>query len=117
MAVFDAYKGIVIRSQIDLTDHAYWIGIEAADYFQECRLPGASNALYERGVRDNQILDIDCCLYINRDKDEAPLPFDIENERYIFSGGSLYKTLGDIKEKLLYIIKKKKKKYNFSFFM
>ena len=94
-AVFDAYKGKVDRFQVDLTDHAFWIGVNSADYFLECRIPGASNAIYERGVARDRLINIDCCLYVNRDIDDTPLPFDIENEKYIFSGGALYKTLGD----------------------
>ena len=38
---------------------------------------------------------LDCCPYINRDVDPNTLPFDIGCEKYVFSGGVLYKTLGD----------------------
>lgn len=100
-AVFSGFKDRVIRAQIDLTDHAFWVGINAADYFLECRIPGASNAVYERGVPFSRIISIDCCLYINNDIDKTPLPFNIEKDKYFFSGGALYKTLGD-KELLFY---------------
>lgn len=102
-SVFNAYRGKVMRYQIDLTDHAFWIGVNAADYFLESRVPGASNAIFERGISKEKIINIDCCLYINRDVDNRPLPFDIGNEKYVFSGGSLYKTLGD-KELLFYMV-------------
>ena len=93
--VFDAYKDKVKRIQVDLTDHAFWIGTNAFDYIAESRGVGVSNALYHRGIDKEKIRKMDCCLYINTDVDDTPLPFDIEKEKYIFSGGSIYKTLGD----------------------
>lgn len=93
--VFDAYKDKVKRIQIDLTDHAFWIGTKAFDYITESREIGVSNAIYHRGIDKEKIRKMDCCLYINTDVDDTPLPFDIEKDKYIFSGGSLYKTLGD----------------------
>lgn len=83
------------RFQIDLTDHAYWIGVKAFDYAIECREMGASLAVYERGIKKEQILKLDCAPYINLERDNKPLPFDIHSEKYIFTGGALYKTLGD----------------------
>lgn len=94
-AVFDAYKGKVKRIQVDLTDHAFWIGVNAVDYCLESRDIGISNAIYHRGFSKKKIVQFDCCPYINRDIDPLPLPFDINREKYIFSGGALYKTLGD----------------------
>lgn len=99
--VFAAYEGKVNRIQIDLTDHAFWIGKDSVDYTVECREMGASIAVHERGFDVNQIKRLDILTYVNKDKNEEPLPFDINKERYIFSGGSLYKTLGD-KELLFY---------------
>ena len=95
--VFDAYEGMVKRIQVDLTDHAFWIGTKAVDYCVESRDIGASNAIYHRGILKERILKMDCCPYINRDIDPEPLPFDIDREEFVFSGGSLYKTLGDEK--------------------
>ncbi len=98
--VFDCFVGKVQRFQIDLTDHAFWLGINAADLFLESRMVGASNSVYERGITADKIRMLDCCLYISQDEVSIPLPFDIQTEKYIFSGGFLYKTLGD--ERLLY---------------
>lgn len=99
--VFAAYKGKVNRIQIDLTDHAFWLGRDSVDFAVECREMGASIAVHERRFNKNQIKRLDILTYINRDRDEESLPFDINKERYIFSGGSLYKTFGD-KELLYY---------------
>ena len=83
------------RFQIDLTDHAYWIGINAFDYIINGRDMGASIAHYERGIAKNRIIKLDCSPYINRDTCLQTLPFDISNNKYVFTGGALYKTLGD----------------------
>lgn len=93
--VFTAYKGLVKRIQVDLTDHAFWLGVKAIDILIESREVGASNAIYRRGIDRSKVKRLDCCLYINNDQDPEPLPFDIERDKYFFSGGSLYKTLGD----------------------
>ena len=93
--VFRIFEGKVKRIQVDLTDHAFWIGVKSADCFIESRELGASLAIYERGIDKDKIIRLDCAPYINRDVCNDALPFDIENERYFFSGGSLYKTLGD----------------------
>lgn len=102
---FNCFAGKVQRFQIDLTDHAFWIGINAADIFLESRAIGASNSVYERGIDAEKIRVLDCCLYINRDDAAAPLPFDIRTEKYVFSGGALYKTLGDKELQYYKIIK------------
>ena len=90
-----------IKYQIDLTDHAYWIGLNAFDYIINGREMGASIAHYERGISTNRLIKLDCSLYINRDVCDKKLPFDIRSTKYIFTGGSLYKTLGD-KDHLYY---------------
>lgn len=86
---------LTTRIQIDLTDHAYWIGVNTFDYIIECREMGASLAIYERNIDKKKILKLDCAPYINCDINEEQLPFDIYSTKYIFTGGALYKTLGD----------------------
>lgn len=84
-----------LRFQLDLTDHAFWIGVNAFDYILNGREMGASIAYYERGISKGRIIKLDCSPYINNDEYDKLLPFDIKSEKYIFTGGSLYKTLGD----------------------
>lgn len=95
VTVFDSFKGKVTRYQIDLTDHAFWLGTKAVDYIMESREMGASLAIYERGFTESQIRRLDALTYINNEICTDVLPFDIEKEKYFFSGGALYKTLGD----------------------
>lgn len=100
---FNHYKGYVKRFQVDLTDHAFWLGVNSVDYFLESREMGASLAVYKRNVPSDRIIRIDSAPYINMDICEEPFPFDIEKEKFIFTGGALYKTLGD-KNNLYYKI-------------
>lgn len=67
------------------------------DYFLESREMGASLAVYKWNVPVNRFIKIDFAPYINLDICSQPFPFDIENEAFIFTGGALYKTLGDKK--------------------
>ena len=97
---FNKFSNRVTRFQIDLTDHAYWLGMNSVDYFLECRELGAGLTVYKRGASKDKIIKIDCAPYINREICDKELPFNIEKEKYIFTGGALYKTLGD--EELLY---------------
>ncbi len=101
--VFDAYADKVNRVQIDLTDHAFWLGVKAFDITLDARMLGASNMVYNRGVETSKIRRIDFCPYVLRDDEQIPFPFNIIGEKFFFSGGALYKTLGD-KQKLYYQI-------------
>lgn len=88
------------RYLINLTDHAYWLGIHAADYFIHGREVGASISKYERLIDESKIVRLDCAPYINDCIDHIECPFNIYKDDYIFTGGALYKTFGD--EDLLY---------------
>lgn len=91
--VFDALKDKCIRCQLDLTDHAFWLGLNAFDICNGGRQFSASIQHFYRGIPFEKMTQLDANLFV----DDCPfqgLPFD-ENERFIFSGGSLYKTLGD----------------------
>ncbi len=92
---FAVMENLVKRYLIDLTDHAFWIGKNCNDYFCGSREMSASNQFYERNISKDKCIKLGVNLVINEEKSNKPLPFDIEKERYIFSGGQLYKTLGD----------------------
>ena len=72
------------RVQLDLTDHAFWIGINAFEYIEECRGIGASIAVNYRYVKKEQILKYDCSPYINRENNSKTLPFDIYSNKLLF---------------------------------
>lgn len=93
IVVFNALLGKCFRYQMDLTDHAFWLGVNAFDMCNGGRQFSASVQYYFRGIPIEKMSQLDASLFI----DDCPfqgLPFN-ENKRFIFSGGALYKTLGD----------------------
>ncbi len=93
---FSMMDGKTLRYLIDLTDHAFWLGVNSNDYFCGSRELSASNQFYERGIPKEKCIKLGVNLVIdNPDIPHDDLPFDPEKVRFIFSGGQLYKTLGD----------------------
>lgn len=93
---FATMDGKADRFLIDLTDHAYWLGTKCNDYFCGSREMSASNQVYERGIDRSKLIKLGVNVMVDPDDGRHDgLPFDPEKERYLFSGGMLYKTLGD----------------------
>lgn len=82
--------------QIDLTDHAFWLGARWINRCIEFREYGASVAKEYRDIDENIISVLPYYPIIDRDCEFEGFPFLKEaNDKVIFSGGSLYKTIGD----------------------
>lgn len=94
-AAFHIYEGLCDRYLIDLTDHAFWLGKCANDFFLGSREMSAYIEHYKRHIPKDKCIKLGVNLLIEDITENKDLPFDIENTKYIFSGGSLYKTLGD----------------------
>ena len=92
---FSLFQGKCDRYLIDLTDHAFWIGTQSNDYFLGSREMSASNQFFRRHIPKSRMIKLGVNLIVEEGNDHKGLPFDILSEKYIFSGGSLYKTLGD----------------------
>ena len=79
---------------INLTDHAYWMGASFIDYNIEFRPYGYTVSLEKRGLKEEQLLSL---AYYPIDPVSAefegfpPLPKDSVT---VFTGGALYKMLG-----------------------
>ena len=88
-AVAFAYmNGCAERFLIDLTDHAFWLGVKCNDFFCGSREISASNQVYERGINRNKVIKLGVNLVIDDSEyDHSGLPFDVIKEKYIFSGG------------------------------
>lgn len=89
------YEGLLKRYQINLTDHAFWLGAGCMDVCIEFREYGASISAKYRGIPKSKITMLP--FYPNIDKNQPFLgyPFVVRpDSKVIFSGGSLYKTLG-----------------------
>lgn len=93
--VFNSYKDRVIRFLVNLTDHAFWIGLNAFDYCTASRAMGAYINQEYRGIPISKMYRNKSNIFIPEKIALGKLPFDIKKFRYVFSGGSLYKTLGD----------------------
>lgn len=90
---FMHYEGLVNRFQINLTDHAFWLGVNAFDYCLEFRSYGAAISAYYRNIPANKLLIQPYYPMINKECEFAGFPFEAQKDDFIiFSGGSLYKT-------------------------
>ena len=94
LLVINAIKG-ALKYNINLTDHAFWLGASFIDYNFEFRSFGRTISLEKRGLKDNQLLYLP--YYPIFPKVEIPfqgypeLPADCIK---IFTGGSFYKMFG-----------------------
>ncbi len=100
------------RIQINLTDHAFWLGAGCIDKCIEFRKYGAQISYEYRKIEKEKIVVIPFYPCIHYDRKFLGYPFEVnEDQKVIFSGGALYKTLGgDGKyyETIDYILKKHK---------
>ena len=84
-----------VRYQINLTDHAYWLGSRCADKYIEFRDYGGAISAAYRGIPKEKLVKLP--FYPRLDQYQAfagyPEPFDPEKQQLVFSGGALYKTL------------------------
>lgn len=103
IAAFHMFEGCVDRYLIDLTDHAFWLGKIAVDYVLGSRDMSAYLEFYQRKIPKSKLKKLDINLLVDECENHNGLPFNPEDTKYIFSGGSLYKTLGD-EEKIYYKI-------------
>lgn len=81
------------RYQINLTDHAFWIGLNAFDYCIEFREYGARISNYYRYIGKEKLIELPYYPIINENIEFEGFPFDSEGKKVIFSGGALYKTI------------------------
>ncbi len=91
-----AYDGILTRYQINLTDHAFWLGARSIDKCIEFREYGASISYEYRNIPKGKIVRLPFYPDINKNQSFQGYPFEVKTgQKVVFSGGSLYKTLGD----------------------
>lgn len=91
ICAFHALPKEIVRYQINLTDHTFWLGATALDYSFEFRPYGAKASAQYRNISVNKIL---LCPYypIVSNIPFQGFPFEPqENDIIVFSGGSLYK--------------------------
>ena len=93
---FELYDGIVTRFKINLTDHAFWLGAKSFDYCIEFREYGGNISRKFRKIDNDKIIMLPYYPIIDKNMEFKGFPFKNEkNYKIIFSGGSLYKTIGE----------------------
>lgn len=93
--VFHRWQGVCRRYLIDLTDHAFWLGKCAFDRCLSLRSLGASIAVHYRDIPGEDLRMLPYYAPIDKNIPFEGFPFPEETGPVIFSGGALYKTLGD----------------------
>ncbi len=90
------YKNVIDRYQINLTDHAFWLGGKCIDYCIEFRNYGSYISNKYRQISEKNLILLPYYPIVNTSvKFEGyPFKFNVKNKKVIFSGGSLYKTFG-----------------------
>ena len=94
IAAFSALDGIVERYQINLTDHAFWLGINAFDYCIEFRDMGYSKSYKKRRIEKEKLVILPYYPASNMEEDFKGFPFESKGKRIIYSGGLIYKIYG-----------------------
>lgn len=93
--VMNAYEDKLTRYQINLTDHAFWLGAECIDKCIEFRDYGASISEKYRAIPKSKIVKLPFYPMLHKERAFQGYPFEInKSQKMFFSGGALYKTLG-----------------------
>lgn len=93
LSTFYAFKQI-ISYQINLTDHAFWLGPKLIDFSFEFRNFGAVLSIDKRKIKQEQIL-LQPYYPWTEDKPFQGFPELVNGKVICFAGGWLYKTEGD----------------------
>ncbi|ORU00572.1 hypothetical protein D081_1095 [Anaerovibrio sp. JC8] len=89
-------SGRITRYQVNLTDHAFWLGRNAFDYCLEFRDYGASISANYRKIPANKLIRMNYYPAFDPKRPFEGFPFNREDGDFvIFSGGFLYKTIDE----------------------
>lgn len=95
-AAFNCLNNCGTRFQINLTDHAFWLGINAFDYCIEFRKYGALISNEYRGIKKEKLIILPYHPVMKDSGKFCGFPFHKqEDDVVVFSGGALYKTIGE----------------------
>lgn len=83
------------RYMINMTDHAFWLGKNAVDYFLEFRAYGCTISIEKRRISPDKLLALPYYPIITCQAFKGLPSLSEKNVVRIFSGGALYKTYGD----------------------
>lgn len=80
---------------INLTDHAFWLGVKHIDYYIEFREYGASISYFYRGIAKEKLVMLPYYPYEIKTEFKGYPCAEMNKNNTIFSGGSTYKTIDD----------------------
>ena len=109
------FDGICKRYLINITDHAFWLGVSVFDYFFEFRNYGYNISCIYRGISKEKLLLLPYYPIINKDISFQGFNFKTKQKKLILSGGSVYKLQGS--DKFLKIVKHILDTYNDTIFL
>lgn len=93
---FMHFNDCITRCQVNLTDHAFWLGVNAFDYCIEYREWGAVLSRDYRHIPESKLLLLPFYPIVDKSINFQGYPFEKnEGDFIIFSGGFLYKTIDD----------------------
>ena len=93
IAAFENLSPGLKRYQVNLTDHAYWLGTNAFDICIEFRDFGAYISHVLRQIPKEKLKMLPYYPTVNRNAKFKGFPFDKQSgQKVMFSGGSIYKT-------------------------
>lgn len=88
-----AYEGIFKRYQVNLTDHAFWLGAGCCDICINFRSYGAKISKEYRGICEAKNVVIPFYPIVYKDRAFQGFPVEVKSgQQIMFSGGALYKT-------------------------
>lgn len=94
VTAFYALPKEITKYQINLTDHAYWVGAGCVDYSFEFRDYGASLSVGRRGIPRDRVLLMPYYPMMKA-TEFAGFPMEVEGKVKIFSGASFYKIMDE----------------------
>lgn len=103
VVAFNALKNQVSRYQINLTDHAFWIGTKCLDYNIEFRNYGRAVSEKYRGITSDKEILLPFYPYVDEARKFNGFQFDPSGKVVLFSGGALYK-INDVNNTFLSMI-------------
>ncbi|TDE33639.1 hypothetical protein [Antarcticimicrobium sediminis] len=83
----------VVKYQINLTDHAFWLGTSCTDYSLEFREYGRTLTSTQRGLPADRVI-LNPYYPIIEDNRKDPLPDRRPGDTVVFTGGAYYKMYG-----------------------
>jgi hypothetical protein len=95
ITAFYALPKEITKYQINLTDHAFWLGNRCLDYSLEFRPRGCTLSNEKRGLNKNQLLLQPFYPVVSKSSFRG-FPLECTSDKVIiFSGGAFYKVFGD----------------------